>query len=360
MAWLHFPKPDMRLPVKNFNIFASVNIFCYSSAMDSNNSKDSCKKILITGASGFIGSFLVEEGLAKGIQVWANVRNSSSKEYLKDSRINFINLNFEDKEEMVRLIGEHASNFGKWDYVIHNAGVTKCSNTSGFRRVNFLNTVNFIEALKESGAIPEKFVLMSSLSARDNPISYYGKSKKDAEMFLSLQSGFPYVIIRPTGVYGPRDRDYFMKIKGIAAGIDFAAGLDTQILSFIYVKDLARFVFIAIESGAGNDIFVVSHPETYSDRHFADIIRREVGRKRVLRIAVPIFVLWIICALSTLYGKLFSKATTLNLDKFKIIRERDWSCETRITEERLGFMAEYDLERGLRETVAWYREKGWL
>ena len=82
-------------------------------------------KILVTGASGFIGSFIVEEGLSRGYEVWAGVRGSSSRKYLQDKRINFINLNFEDSDKLREQLSAFAAENGRWDYVVHAAGVTK-------------------------------------------------------------------------------------------------------------------------------------------------------------------------------------------------------------------------------------------
>ncbi|MDL2322353.1 NAD(P)-dependent oxidoreductase, partial [Bacteroidales bacterium OttesenSCG-928-A17] len=171
------------------------------------------KNILITGASGFIGSFLVEEALKRNWNAWAGIRKTSSREFLQNPGIHFIDLNFSNKDALKAQIREHISAHGKWDYIVHNAGVTKCLNRADFEKVNYLYTKHFIEALQESDAVPEKFVLMSSLSAHAEAKTAYGESKLKAENFLREQTGFPYIILRPTGVYGPREKDYYLMLK---------------------------------------------------------------------------------------------------------------------------------------------------
>ena len=101
-------------------------------------------KILITGASGFIGSFIVEEALKRGFETWVAVRKSSSKAYLQDERINFIELNLSSKEQLVEQLRDH-----QFDYVVHAAGVTKCLNKADFRRINTEGTKNLVDALIE-------------------------------------------------------------------------------------------------------------------------------------------------------------------------------------------------------------------
>ena len=118
------------------------------------------KNILITGASGFIGSFLVEGALERDWNTWAGIRKTSSHKYLQNDKTCFIDLNFADKDKLKMQILNHIAVYGKWDYVIHNAGVTKSLNKSDFEKVNYLYTRHLIEALQETQAIPEKFILM--------------------------------------------------------------------------------------------------------------------------------------------------------------------------------------------------------
>ena len=318
------------------------------------------KNILITGASGFIGSFLVEEALNRNWKVWAGIRKTSSKEYLQDERISFIDLFYSDKEKLKQQIENHSTSFGKWDYIIHNAGATKCLNPKDFEKINCSFTRNLIEALKEAGAVPDKFILMSSLSASPPADTVYGKSKRKAEEFLEAQTDFPYLILRPTGVYGPRDKDYFLMLKSIKNGLELTAGYEPQILTFIYVKDLAKAAFLAAESVTEGNIYNVSDGNSYSDETYTQIAKKALGKKRVLKLRVPLIVLKTVSILAELFSKLSKKPSTLNRDKYKIMKRRDWTCDSSPITQDLGFQAEYDLKRGIGECVDWYTKQRWL
>jgi len=318
------------------------------------------KNVLITGASGFIGSFLVEEALNRNMKVWAGIRQTSSKEYLLDERISFIDLSYSNKEKLKQQIESHTNSFGKWDYVIHNAGVTKCLHSEDFDKINYRYTRNLIEALKETGSIPDKFILMSSLSAAPPMDTIYGKSKRKAEAFLEAQTNFPYIILRPTGVYGPRDKDYFLVLKSIKNGLELAAGYKPQILTFIYVKDLAKAAFLTAESAFTNKIYTVSDGNTYSDETYTQIAKKALGKKRALKLRVPLIVLKTVSILAEMFSKISKKPSTLNRDKYKIMKRRDWTCDISLVIQDLGFQAEYDLERGITECVSWYADHGWL
>ncbi len=318
------------------------------------------KKILITGASGFIGSFLVEEASRKGWQVWAGIRKSSSKEYLTNPDIQFIDLNFSNLEQLKKQIKEHTANYGKWDYIIHNAGVTKCLNNNDFDRINYLFTKNFIEALLETNNVPEKFILMSSLSAWPNPDTAYGKSKQKAEQFLQEQIGFPYIILRPTGVYGPREKDYFLMVKSIKAGFDMTAGFEPQQLTFVYVKDLVKAAFLSLESSFSGRTYFVADGDVHTDKEYTEIVKNILNKKFVIRIKIPLFLLKIISITAEELSKLTKKPSTLNRDKFKIMKQRDWSCDIQPLVTDLGFKADYNLERGMTECIEWYKENHWI
>ena len=318
------------------------------------------KNILITGASGFIGSFLVEEALNRNWKVWAGIRQSSSKEYLRDERISFIDLFYPDKEKLKQQIENHTNSFGKWDYIIHNAGVTKCLHSEDFEKINYRFTRNLIEALKETGAIPDKFIMMSSLSAAPPTDTLYGKSKRKAEEFLESQPDFPYIILRPTGVYGPRDKDYFLMLKSIKNGLELTAGYEPQLLTFIYVKDLVKAAFLAVESAFTHKIYTVSDGNTYSDETYTQLAKKALGKKRVLKLRIPLALLKTVSILAESISNISKQPSTLNRDKYKIMKRRDWTCDISPLKQDLSFQAGYDLERGMEECVTWYASHGWL
>jgi nucleoside-diphosphate-sugar epimerase len=318
------------------------------------------KKILITGASGFIGSFLIEEAGRKGWQIWAGIRQSSNRDYLTDPEIRFIDLLFSDREQLSKQITEHVENHGKWDYIIHNAGVTKCLNPDDFDKVNYSFTANFIDALQMTGNVPEKFILMSSLSAWSDVQTAYGMSKRKAERFLEKQTGFPYIILQPTGVYGPREKDYFLMIKSIQAGFDLTAGFEPQRLTFIYVKDLVNAAFLALESPLSGKSYFVADGDVHTDKEYTETVKKALGKKFVIRIKVPLFLLKIVSAVAEDLSGLTKRPSTLNRDKFEIMKQRDWSCDTKPLEEELGFKANYNLEQGIKESVGWYKDNHWI
>lgn len=334
------------------------------------------KKILITGASGFIGSFFVEEALRRGWIVWAGIRKTSSRVYLTNPEIKFIELMYDDPAALAGQVAEHALKYGRWDYIIHCAGITKSARAYDFERINYIYTRNLAEALKKSGNVPCKFIYMSTLSVfgpgdengyskirpgdMKRPNTAYGRSKLKAEQYIKSLDGFPYIFLRPTGVYGPSDRDYYAMVEMVKHGLDVSIGLKPQLLDFIYVKDLVKACFLAIDSSFVNKAWFVSDGESYSSDEFTFIIRRLIGRKHVLNIRIPLFAVYSACSAAGWISRITSKCTLLNTDKYRILKQRNWTCDISSIQEDLGFIADYDLEEGLEETIGWYRENGWL
>ena len=330
-------------------------------------------KILITGASGFIGSFIVEEALKRGFETWAAVRRSSSKEYLQDARIKFIELNLSSKEQLVeQLRGQD------FDYVVHAAGVTKCLNKQDFRRINTEGTKNLADALIETGMPLKRFVFVSSLSIfgaikeqlpydeireddMPQPNTEYGRSKLAAEQYLdSLGSRIPYIILRPTGVYGPREKDYYIMAKSIKQHIDFAVGYQRQDITFVYVQDVVQAVFLALEKGQTGRKYFLSDGEVYQSTTFSDLIHEELGRPWWLRITAPVWVLRIVTFFGEYAGHMTGKVTALNNDKYNILKQRNWRCDITPARKELGFEPKVQLQEGVKTTIKWYKDHGWL
>ncbi len=332
-------------------------------------------KIWITGASGFIGSFLVEEAVKRGFDTWAGVRASSNRAYLKDERIHFLCVDMGNRERLKSQLEEHYRQEGYFDYVVHCAGVTKCNHPEDFERVNYEQTRQLFEVLKETGSMPKQLIFISTLSVfgpiheqdyrpicegdTPQPNTAYGKSKRKAEEYLE-QSDMPYVIFRPTGVYGPREKDYFLMAQSIRNHVDFAAGFRRQDLTFVYVKDVVQAVFLAIEKGVTRRAYFLSDGAVYPSRTFSDLIAAELGHPFVIRFKSPLWLLKLISYTAGWIAGQRGKASTLNPDKYRIMKQRNWRCDITPTVEELGYQPQFPLERGVKETVAWYKEEKWL
>ena len=330
-------------------------------------------KILITGASGFIGSFIVEEALNRGFETWAAVRKSSSKAFLQDERIHFIELNLSSKEQLVEQLKEH-----QFDYVVHAAGVTKCLNKADFHRINTEGTKHLVEALLEVKMPLKRFVFVSSLSVfgaikekmpydeireddTPQPNTEYGRSKLATEQYLdSLGARVPYIILRPTGVYGPREKDYFMMAKSIKQHIDFAVGFQRQDITFVYVTDVVQAVFLALEKGETGRKYFLSDGEVYQSTTFSDLIHKELGRPWWLRITAPTWLLRIITFFGEYVGRMTGKVTALNKDKYNILKQRNWRCDITPALQELGYEPKVKLEEGVKRTIKWYLDNKWL
>ena len=334
------------------------------------------KSILITGAGGFIGGFLVEEALRRGYDTWAAVRSTTSREFLTDERIHFIELDYTDQDRLEETLRDHMGEWGKWDYVVHNLGVTKSTNYLDFEQVNYGYLKALTDAMQVTNMTPDVFLLMSSLSvmgpgdeetyqpfkSSDVPLpnTFYGVSKLKAETYLQSVKDFPYTIFRCTGVYGPRERDYYLMIKSIKRGFDFSVGYKKQMLTFIYVKDLVVAVMDALEKGPLRRAYFISENKGYTQQEFRKIVCEELGKKFVIPVTCPLWVVKRVCAISEWIGKVTLKASTLNRDKYKILKQRNWLCDTSDAQRDFNFNPQYSLREGIREAIAWYRQAGWL
>ena len=361
-------------------------------------------RILITGASGFIGSHIVEESLALGHEVWAAVRPASSRAFLTDPRIHFITLDLGDPDLLRAQLA--AAPFATQTYttqlasptstqptptasatpfyVIHAAGATKCLHRDDFFRNNLDATRNLVEALLALNLRPTRFIFLSSLSLfgaiRETPISptaplypeitaadtphpntAYGESKLRAEQYLRTVPGLHYVILRPTGVYGPRERDYFIMAQSIRRHIDFAVGSTPQEITFVYVRDLVQAIMKSLTApGVERHAFFISDGQTYNSRAFSDLLRAELGNPWLLRICAPLWFLRAVCAVNGTICRLLGKTTTLNTDKYHILAQRNWRCDITPAIRLLGYTPQYSLGQGVKETVAWYKAHHWL
>ena len=329
------------------------------------------KKILITGSSGFVGSHLVEEALERNLDVHAGVRKTSSRRYLQDKRIHFFEMNFADKNDLKEKL-----NAAKFDYIIHNAGVVSVPKLQDYFTVNYNYVKSFIEALNEINCIPEKFIYMSSLAAygpanssdlsdflkeedQPTPINTYGKSKLKSEQFIKSQNNLPFIIFRPTAVYGPREKEILTFFKLINKNIEGYIGNKKQHLTFIYVKDLAKTILDATLSRVSKKSYFISDGKYYSQTDLGKYSKQFLNKK-TFRFHVPVSLVRSIAWLLEQPAKLTGNYPALNLEKVHILESINWKCDLTELKSDLNFQPQYDLEKGLEETLKWYKEEGWL
>ena len=323
------------------------------------------ERILITGASGFLGSFIVEEALRRDMEVWAAVRKSSSLRYLQDERIHRIELNLSSVEQMTEALQGMTM-----DYVVHAAGATKAVQLEDFFKVNTEGTKNLVTALQTMDMPLKRFVFISSLSVMGaireeephteildtdtpQPNTAYGKSKLAAEKWLRQECRIPFTILRPTGIYGPREKDYMIMADSIRKGIDTAVGFKRQDLTFVFVKDVVQAVFKAIKSEqAIGKTYFLSDGDVYTSRDFSDLIIKELGKKHVLRITFPLWVLRTVCAVSDVWMHVTGKLSTLNNDHYNILKQRNWCCDITPAINDFGYSPQWKLSDGVREMLS--------
>jgi len=333
------------------------------------------KKVLITGASGFIGHYLVEDFLSRGFAVHAGVRATSKTDDLKTLGAEIINMDLSNVTTLTRQFVDQASRIGRWDYIVHVAGLTKSVKRTDFERVNNENTQTLCSALIGAKMIPDRFVFLSSLSVfgplheHDSlpldeaetplPNTAYGRSKLHAEQYLQ-STEIPYIILSPTGVYGPREKDYFMMAKSISNHLDFAVGYFPQTLTFIHVADLAQAIRLSLTSELVNRRYFLSDGGEYKSRDFSDLLQKELGIFFVCHIVAPLCFLKLISLCGELIGRITGHPSTFNLDKFRIMKQRNWRCNITPARQQLGYNPEYPLHKGVKQVITWYKANRWL
>lgn len=326
------------------------------------------RRLLVVGAGGFIGGFICKEGLRRGMSVTAAVRESTSRRYLSDPALDFLVLDYDCPRQMEEAIGSSAP----WDYIIYNLGATKAATFPEFNLVNYEYLRRFVETLRKTGRVPGRLLFMSSLSALGPgdekgytplgpstvpaPNTRYGLSKIKAEQYLEYQSGIPYTIFRPTGVYGPHEKDYLMMVKSIDSHFDFGVGFKPQMLTFIYVDDLVTAMFdaLAVPATEGKK-YIISEERSYTQKEFRRIVARELGTSWVIPLRLPMWMVWTASFVAEKIGHFRARPSTLNRDKFKIMKQRNWNADISDARRDFGFHTRFSLEEGIRETVKAYR-----
>ncbi|MEZ4911613.1 MAG: NAD(P)-dependent oxidoreductase [Saprospiraceae bacterium] len=325
---------------------------------------------LITGANGFIGTKLVEQAKEAGLHVLAAVRKTSNLEQLLSLGVEIVYVDYTNFDTMRSSLAPY-----KFDYVIHNAGLTKTIDSKEFYKVNVLNTKHLIDAILSNKIPIKKFVFISSLAAFGpsdlqpdglvsnssipHPVTEYGRSKLEAEKVVQEYEDFPYIFIRPTAVYGPGEKDLFQVFEMVKSGFVFLAKVKNQMATFVHVDDLTNVILKAMFSSVIKDGFFVTDGQEYATLDFPKVIGKVMHSKYIL-IALPIFFLKFVAFISESISKITKKPTPINLDKVNEFKAKSWACDMDYTIKSLGYTPQILLEHGVKDTLNYYKKNNLL
>jgi nucleoside-diphosphate-sugar epimerase len=329
------------------------------------------EKVLITGASGFVGFHLIEAALDKGLEVYAAVRAGSDTRHLKEFDIRFCELDYTNEQ----LLAEQLAAAG-FTYIIHAAGATRAASQQSYDTINAGYAYNLANAaVKGLGNGLKKFVLISSLAAvgpldsrlrlitEDTipaPVTAYGRSKLLAEQKLKTLPSLPLVVLRPTAVYGPRERDIFIMLRSIHRGMEpYIGRVADQKLSFVYVKDLAEVVLNSLFFYVSQMTFNISDGGNY-DQYELATISKQILNKKTIRFHLPYNMVKGMAFALEKWSGWRGKTPVLNREKLHELTAVNWQCSIEKARMHLHFRPQYSLEQGLRETLQWYRSNKWL
>jgi dihydroflavonol-4-reductase len=324
--------------------------------------------VLVTGANGFVGSHLTEALLARGYRVRCMVRRTSDLTFIRDLPVEWAYVDLDDAEGLHQACQAVSA-------VCHCAALTRALDRETFFRTNTHGTQALAQACLEAAPNLEHFLFLSSQAAAgpatgpddpvtelhpSRPITWYGESKWAAEQALqTLSDRLPLTIVRPTAVFGPRDRDFFAYFGLVAHGLSLQLGRAERWISLIHVRDLVDLILLALESdtAVGQTYFGCMLAHTYAE--FSSAIAEVLG-KRTVRIVLPEAILTPIAWWSRLQGRLTGRPALLNDQRVLDMRQSYWLCSGEKAYSELGFTPQHTLQTGVQDTARWYLENGWL
>lgn len=323
----------------------------------------------ITGANGFIGSHLVDTLLARGHRIRALVRASSNLRWLRDKDVELVIADPQRQETLEAFVAGA-------DYIYHVAGVVKARSWDEYVDGNVTMVEALLRAAASSAPDLRRFLHVSSQTVAGpapaldqpatedgvcRPITRYGKSKLQAEASVRALAGtLPCTIVRPCAVYGPRDTEIFMYFQTLARGLNSMVGFTEKRLNLIHVRDLVDGFILAAEADAaiGKAYFLASR-EFYSWPEVSAATKAVLGRFSI-PVRVPHVAVFSVAAVAQAVAALRRRAATLNIEKAKDLTRRYWICSIDKAACEIGFQPQLTLEAGIRDTIGWYREQGWL
>jgi nucleoside-diphosphate-sugar epimerase len=321
-------------------------------------------KVLLTGASGFVGSHILDRLRLQQFPTVILFRSTSNRRFL-EKHLDWV----EARSGSLNDVPSLQAALNGVTHVIHCAGATKAARISGFYDINQVGTRNLIDALPQS---VRRLVHVSSLAAAGpsepgkavseedfpRPVSEYGKSKLAGEEEVRKHCRCEHIILRPPAVYGPRDEEFLRLFRAVRRHLQPRPSL--QPLSMVFVVDLAEAIVRSLKAeNAAGKTYYVSSPEVVTAR---DIAREIAAQMKVwtLPIPLPTMALWPICLAQELITRVTGKANVLSLQKYSELRAAAWVCDPLRLRNEMGYECSTNLKSGVERTLAWYRENRWL
>ena len=326
-------------------------------------------RVLLTGANGFVGSHVLDQLVTQRIPVVTLLRPNSDRSFIAGhlSNVEVRSGGFDDANSLDAALADVT-------HVIHCAGATKALNRAGFFNVNQVGTRRLVEAVnRRSGAI-RRFIHVSSLAAAGPatadhpkteadspaPVSDYGASKLAAEQEVREHCACEWTIIRPPGVYGPRDREFLRLFHAVKSHLAPRFGGGRQQLTLVYVEDLAAVIVNALtHAQSGRETFFVGASEVITARELTQRVAAESG-KWTIPLPLPNAVLWLACQWAELVSRVTQKANVLNAQKYPELKAAGWVCDVSKLKRHLGIECRTTAREGLAKTNRWYRSQSWL
>ncbi len=335
-------------------------------------------RVLVTGATGFIGRHLVRRLAEEGHRVVCLYRRADRAEPLRELGVELVQGTLEEPQPWQAHLGEA-------DVVFHLAGVLKAFSRSRFHQVNVLGTRKLLQAVARQTSVP-RVVMVSSLAAAGpsgqdqlrceaeppRPVSVYGRSKRAAEEEATRWAEqVPITVVRPPIVFGPGDRDVLEMFRPVARfGVHLVPTLRVPRMSLVHVEDLVAALVRAAQVGrtispnplkdqfAGYYFVAAEEHPRYDE--LGRMIAQALGRRRVLVLRVPGFVTWLAALGAESAARLRRRPQIFNLDKAREARAGSWTCDPARARQELQWAPACPLPQRLEQTAQWYREHGWL
>ncbi len=332
------------------------------------NTMNNRKISVVTGASGFVGSHLVDLLLEKGNEVRCITRKTSSLKWLENKDVKIFDCGLYDKEGLKQVLDGA-------DYLYHVAGVVKAKKPEGYIKGNVETTKALFETLVELDSQIKRVVIVSSQTAcgpsldgtpvneetKPHPITNYGRSKlAQEELAKSYMDKFPVSIVRPPAVYGERDTEIFLVFRTFKQGLLTLIGFDDKKLSLVHAADLVNGIYlVATEDAAVGQTYFIGSEKYYGWNEVGDEMAKSFGRNAI-RLKLPHSIVYTFAGLAEFFSLFSSKAATFNIEKARDFVQAAWTCDVSKAKKEIGYSQNVSLAEGIKRTIAWYKEMKWF